>query len=145
MPRYFKKDVPESRLYLPIGKPVPFDAIDRDYGYLVTNDGYIIHELEKMILNKKGGVSEITEQEFNEWVQKKSSQNSQQLQPRQRTTIGPQHRMRGENERSAVPAAASVIGVTAGGLPIASFAMGQKTEGLKVERTFVKPNVGKAK
>lgn len=143
---YFKKEIPETPVYLPVGKAITFEAIDRDYGYLATNDGYVIDQLQKLISSRRGGVSEITQAEYEEWVQKKTQLSLQPLQPRQRTTIGPQGRNQLRNQAGAVvPDAASVVGVMANGQPISSFAMGQRSEGLKVERTFVKPKVGTIK
>lgn len=144
MARYFKKELPGTPLYLPIGKPIQFDGVDYDYGFYATNNGYEIAELLKCIQRKSGGVSEITEAEYNEWLKKKQAMPLG-LQPRQRPSIGPQHR-RSPNSldaAAAVPSSANVVGVMADGRAINSFAQPQRSEGLAVNRSFVKPKVGK--
>lgn len=149
MARYYRKEIPEIPVYLPIGKPLLFDAQDRDYGYLKTNDGYIIGEIAKLIATGKGGIEETTEEAFEEFLKKKASSTQQQVLPeRRRTTIGPRKResvlrpgdaVGNHNPQNGI----AMLGVNKAGQPVSAVAQGQKSDGLKVERTFVKPKVGK--
>lgn len=145
MPKFFKKEIPTRPLYLPIGRPLQFEHYDDDYGYLKTEDGYIVDQLMQCIANGSGGVSEVTEAEYLDWL-KKNSNGTSRLQPRQRESIGPGGRRRAGFGQAATPVVTNqdqtIIG-TANDAPITDVATPQRSEGLKVERTFVKPRLGK--
>jgi len=143
MPKFFKKEIPSRPLYLPIGKPLTFEHYDDNYGYLKTDDGYIVDQLMQCIASSQGGVSEVTEAEYLDWLKKKNNQTLPQL--RQRESIGPGGRRRAGFGQVAAPVVTderTIIG-TANDSPITNVATPQRSEGLKVERTFVKPRIGK--
>lgn len=76
--RYFSKAIPTRHLMTPRGQPVPFDKIDdRQPAFIATEDGYIIAELLNAIANRRGGISEVTELAYTEFVKKKQAQQSQ--------------------------------------------------------------------
>lgn len=144
MPRYFQKELPTRPLYLPIGRPLEFEHIDDDYGYLKTDDGYIIQELLNCIARGAGGVSEVTEAVYLEWLKKKSKGPSPRL-LRQRETIGASGmRRRGGGQVAGAVGTnnQTIIGVQ-DNKAVTSVATPQRSEGLKVDRTFAKPNVGR--
>lgn len=141
MPRYWKKEIPETPFYLPIGKAIQWDFVVDDLGWLATDDGYINAELIRARAARVGGVIEVSAEEYAEALKKKADSNSQPRQPG-RPTIGPTSRR--TRPQDVFPATTSVVGVMADGRAVSSFASPQKSEGLKVDRTFVKPRVGKA-
>jgi hypothetical protein len=140
MIRYFRKELPRSPLYLPNGARIEFDPISDGYGYYHTSHGYEIAELLKAISSGRGGVSEISKAEWDEYLKKKGE--TPQSQPLwQRPSIGPSSRASqfAQTKDAVVPASSSVVGVMADGRAIESFAQPQRTEGLKVEKKFAKP------
>lgn len=144
--RYWKKELPETPIHLPIGKPLKFDYIDFDYGYLATTDGYINTELSKCAKRNAGGVTEITEMEYQDFLEKKSVGPSLAGLQRQRQSIGPSSQRRGDLRRDAEVAVADrphVIGTTVDGKKIGDMPTPQRSNGLQVNRNFVKPKVGK--
>lgn len=75
--RYFKKEIPTNRLMLPNGRALNFEYADpNDLGFLKTEDGYIIAELESAIARRVGGVLNSNESEYVAFEQKKSSSPS---------------------------------------------------------------------
>jgi hypothetical protein len=144
MAKFFKKEIPSRPLYLSIGRPLTFEHYDDDFGYLKTDDGYIIDQLMQCIANSSGGVSEVTEEEYLDWLKKKSNGTSS-MQLRQRETIGPTGRRRagfGQVAQPVVTDERTIIG-TSNDSPVTDVATPQRSEGLKVERTFMKPRIGK--
>jgi hypothetical protein len=147
MAKFFKKEIPSRPLHLPIGRALEFDHYDDDYGYLKTEDGYIIQELMSCIARGQGGVSEVTEEEYLDWLKKNSNGTLSRLPRRARETIGPSQLRRGVGP-GAVPAdirgngEQTIIGHQ-NSAPVTDVATPQRSEGLKVERSFVKPTVGK--
>lgn len=72
--RYFSKAIPSRQLSTPRGVPVQFEIIDdRQAGLLATEDGYIISELLNSIANRRGGISEVTELEYHDFLKKKQA------------------------------------------------------------------------
>ena len=148
MPKYFKKEIPETPLYLSIGKPLTFEYVDQNgFGYLRTDDGFIIEEMNKCISRGTGGVTEISEEEYLLFQAQKKSGSLTSASSRQRQTIGPKNVWRRNRESVADPAAVSltapVVGITRNGDPITGQAGMQKADTLSVTREFVKPRVGK--
>lgn len=74
MLKYFKKYDPRIILRTGRGGSVPFVDIGGQWGLLATSDGYLIGELEKCQREQRGGVMEITREEFEE-LKKKENQN----------------------------------------------------------------------
>jgi hypothetical protein len=73
MTRFFKKVSPQVRLQLSNGHNLQFDNCDGTWGILkVSNEG-ILSELATCIRLETGGVSEITEAEYDELMQKKTT------------------------------------------------------------------------
>jgi hypothetical protein len=147
MPKFFKKEIPSRPLNLPIGRPLTFDHYDDDYGYLKTEDGYIIQELMSCIARGQGGVSEVTEEEYLEWLKKNSNGSLSRLPRRARETIGPSQLKRGVGPGAVhadISGEQTIIGHQ-NSAPVTNVATPQRSDGLKVEREFVKPTVGKIK
>lgn len=89
--RYFKKELPTNRLMLPNGRALNFDYADpNDLGFLKTEDGYIIAELESAIARKVGGVLHSNESEYAEFEQKKSNSPSPNLRQHGQSAISAQ-------------------------------------------------------
>lgn len=63
-PRYFQKFSHRQALYLSNGKSVKFDPVDADYGVLVTDNPTIIAEFRAAMKAQRGGLSEITAEEY---------------------------------------------------------------------------------
>ncbi len=105
--RYFSKAIPSTSLQTPRGLPVTFDKVDdRQPGYIATEDGYIIAELQNAIANRRGGISEVTELEYNEFLKKKLAQQSSP-QPTQRGLHGLLQTRPQRQSQSVHPAAAA--------------------------------------
>lgn len=65
--KFYKKELVSNRLSLPNGRAVKFDQIgETDTGVLATTDTGLSAELDKAVAAKRGGVVEITEQQFQE-------------------------------------------------------------------------------
>lgn len=80
--RYFSKAIPTRQLMTPRGQPVPFDKIDdRQPALIATEDGYLIGELLNSIAAGRGGIAEVTELAYAEFVKKKQAQQSQSPPP----------------------------------------------------------------
>ncbi len=63
--KFYKKELISNRLALPNGRAVKFDQVgDSDTGTLATADSGLIGELEKAVAAGRGGVTEITEAQF---------------------------------------------------------------------------------
>lgn len=156
MAKFYKKEEPTTPLMFPHGKQVQFEVDNpRDYGYLRTEDGWVITELTKCISEGRGGIVEITEEEYLEWQKKRLPINLRvSLQQRRREEIGP---IKGRNSRGAdagradidagnppsvlQPHPTMVDGVS--GNHVTSIPAPQKPDGLKVSRDFVVPKVGR--
>lgn len=66
-PKFYKKELISNKLSLPNGRAVKFDQIgDSDSGVLATTDPGLIAELDKAAAAGRGGVIEITEEQFTE-------------------------------------------------------------------------------
>ena len=145
MARYFKKELPGTPIFLPVGKAIRFEVGWDQMGYYATNNGYEVAELLKCAEQQKGGISEITQEQFEE-AQKKTREQGPNRSSGQRPTIGPlgRNQLRSQQANAVVPSAANVVGVMADGRAISSFSQPQKTEGLTARPQFVKPKLGKA-
>ena len=142
MAKYWKKEIPKNPIQFSIGRAIPFEYIDYDYGYYATDNGWEIIELNKAAMNGSGGVSEISKDEYDAWLKKKASAPSLSALPRQRQQIVPQAKRNGPS-RVADPAATSILGATTSGTPVTGVVKPQRSEGLKIDREFVKPRTGK--
>jgi len=141
MTRYFRKELPETPLYLPTGAPIRFDEVSDGYGYYATSNGYEAAQLIKCASEHRGGVEEITEQQYSEYLKKKS-ETPLFRPPKQRPFIGPQSLGSPfDPSRSAAGARGNVVGQMADGRVIDSFAHPQKPEGIQVPKSFAKPRV----
>jgi len=125
------------------GSPLEFDAADDNYGYLATANGYIINELMQLMSRGAGGVSEITEAEYQEFLKKKAQTPFDPRALRNREMVGPAHL---GNVKPRQPNAGAAVAVTdiRNGQPSTGPAAPQKPETLAVETEFVVPKVGKA-
>lgn len=59
------------------GQQLPFMKVDHEWGVLSTEDAGQIAEIETAIRRQRGGISEITEAEFVDFVKKKDEALSQ--------------------------------------------------------------------
>jgi hypothetical protein len=100
---YFKKYDPRIQLRTGMGSTVPFEDIGGQWGLLETKDNYLIAELRKCQREQRGGVMEITAQEFDD-LKKKENQTSF---PNWREQVGHLHLKRVLNgvQKSAAAAA----------------------------------------
>lgn len=64
MTRYFKKEMPQSPLFLPNGRRAPFRTVKAGVGILATNDLPLLTELDKVLSRRIGGVIEIQEDDY---------------------------------------------------------------------------------
>lgn len=125
------------------GSPLEFDAADEDYGYLATANGYIINELMQLMSRGAGGVSEVTEAEYEEFLKKKAQTLFDPRSLRNREMVGPAHL---GNVKPRQPGAGAAVAVTdiRNGQASTGQAAPQKVDALKVETEFVVPKIGKA-
>lgn len=83
--KYFGKELPEAPVYVN-GTPLKFEVLE-------TQDPVLISELTKCIARGKGGVSEITKEQFDEAIKKKLHETkfeSGYRQNRRRQELSPQ-------------------------------------------------------
>tara|TARA_Y100001963_G_scaffold42905_1_gene60138 strand:+ start:15295 stop:15762 length:468 start_codon:yes stop_codon:yes gene_type:complete len=71
--RYYKQAGPDTPLYLSNGQRLVFPSVDGEYGYIATNDKFLIGEINTAINQFKGGVSVCTKDEYKDFIKKKSS------------------------------------------------------------------------
>ena len=143
MPKYYCKELPATPIHFAMGRAIPFEFVDLDYGYYATDNGWEIAELDKAALNGRGGVSEITADAYSEWLKKKASAPPLTSLQRQRQQIGSRLPRQSGPSLVADPAATSILGQTQAGVPVTGVVRPQRTEGLKVDREFVKPKAGR--
>ena len=145
MAKAYRKELPKTPLHFSVGRAVPFESIDDDYGYYATDNGWEIAELDRAVASRTGGVTEITMAEYESWLKKKASAPPRSTLPRRRQSIGPLPRRSAQASLlGAGPAGISnVMGVTQGGTPVSGIVHPQRAEGLKVDREFVKPKAGR--
>jgi hypothetical protein len=77
MKKFFQKSLVENRIIGPDGEFIPFLPIDGGVGVLETSDEPTIALLEKMIAERRGGISTLTEEEFAEAKKKQTDMPSQ--------------------------------------------------------------------
>lgn len=143
MAKHYKKELPRTPFHFSVGRAVPFDSIDDNYGYFATGNGWEISELDAAVAGRRGGVSEISEAEYQEYLEKKSVAPPPSKRQRQRQAIGSKPPPSVQVSLAAARAGTSVIGATRSGTPITGIVKPQKADGLKVDREFVKPVAGK--
>jgi hypothetical protein len=71
--RYYKQVKPDTPLYLSNGQHLVFPTTDGVTGYLVTNDDFLVGEINTAINKCKGGVAVCSKEEYKEYLKKKSS------------------------------------------------------------------------
>lgn len=69
--RYFKKLVPSTPIWLSNGTPLRFETVDGNVGYYTTDDFYMLSELDACLRGNRGGVSEISASDYEEFLKKK--------------------------------------------------------------------------
>lgn len=66
-PKFYKKELVSNRLALPNGRAVQFEQIgDTDTGVLATTDSFLVTELDKAVAAGRGGVIQITAEQYQE-------------------------------------------------------------------------------
>lgn len=74
--RYFHKELVQTPLYLPQGRKFPFDKLSDGNGIWATEDASLIAEAEKAIARHVGGISEITQEQYDALTKKKTGERS---------------------------------------------------------------------
>lgn len=64
--KFYKKELLSNRLALPSGKGVQFEPVGTDTGVIATEDPGLTAELDKAASAGRGGVIEITDQQYQE-------------------------------------------------------------------------------
>lgn len=78
--RYFRKFNPKTVIYLNNGSHVQFDTLDNLMGYYATQNEYIQQQFDECVRGQRGGIIEITAEEFErDYAQKK--RNSPDFRP----------------------------------------------------------------
>lgn len=72
---YFTKFDPRQKVYLSDGSYLQFEDLGNGWGVMVTENTYTVRQLRECIANQRGGVSEVTEGEY-EAVKKKEPMTS---------------------------------------------------------------------
>lgn len=112
--RYFKKFNPQQTLFLSTGQTVKFTPVDHDWGVIAVNNPLVISEVEAMMREQRGGISEITAEEYTE--QKKTA--SERLSaPKWREEIG-------KNQPRPIPQPATPHAVPAASVTVPEVAVG---------------------
>lgn len=75
--RYFKKELLSNPVWLPSGGKFPFDNIGNNEGVLATDDLILVTEAERAMAAHRGGIIEITVEEYDELIKKKQDSPSQ--------------------------------------------------------------------
>ena len=143
MAKYYVKECPQTPIHFSIGRKVPFEDVDGDYGVYATDNGWEIGEIQNAILNRSGGITEITEAQYSELLKKKALAPPPSRSPRQRQSLGSPPRQSVQASLAGPAAGADVLGVNRSGNPVTGVVQPQKSEGLKVDREFVRPKAGK--
>lgn len=73
--RYFGKSVVYNTIQV-AGKTVPFIEIEAGQGIIATEDSAIIDALETRIRERRGGIWEMTKDEYDEFIKKNNVLNS---------------------------------------------------------------------
>lgn len=85
--RFFKKRGPGTPIYLKDGKKISFNNIIGEFGYTRTNDPRLFKIFDNCISNRSGGISEITQTQYEqEFLSKKHLSSSTPVQ-RQREQL----------------------------------------------------------
>jgi len=71
--RYYKQSNPRTPLYLSNGQKISFPTADGSIGYMATTDEYLISELNTAINKHVGGISVSSQDEYKDYLKKKSS------------------------------------------------------------------------
>ena len=69
--RYFKKSYPKQRVMLSTGIFLEFTFVDHETGILGHNDPNLLGQIDDAIANHRGGITEISSEEFQELLKKK--------------------------------------------------------------------------
>lgn len=70
--RYFSKAIISNPIFTDAGKPIPFVHVGSDDGVIATDDNSIIESLASRVKTRRGGVSELTQEQYDEIIKKKS-------------------------------------------------------------------------
>ena len=100
----YKKFSPEIPIWLSNGAKVVFSTIDHRVGYFATQNPFIHGEFEQMMSEGRGGITEITQEEFNrDFVEKKKALGGQQLNRPWREQLNPRGGMSSDTDTRIVP------------------------------------------
>lgn len=82
MQRFFLKEQVENKIRTSQGWPIQFAVVSHDragrpdYGALMTEDKYILSQLDDLIRRRIGGVIEIDHDTYQDWLKKKEETQS---------------------------------------------------------------------
>lgn len=108
---YFKKYSPKVKIFTPQGAPIQMEIID-NIGYFFTEDQSLAGGIQKMISQQRGGMEEITEQQYNDRAKKNSNwrpSNSRYIETRQTSGKITDPRILAQQRAAVMPVAATEI------------------------------------
>lgn len=73
MASVYKKRYPANPISLSTGKPIYFEDLGADTGFLVTSDPLVIAEFQVCMANGSGGIQPSSQEEYDSAVKKKPS------------------------------------------------------------------------
>lgn len=101
----FKKEIPDNPIFLPTGQKVDFEiANPNDYGFIRTDNTFIISELTKATQRRIGGVVPSNDAEYQEFLKKKQDWPSGRPSPRDRESVSAKTFNRFRAQRRPIPA-----------------------------------------
>lgn len=71
MIRYFKKSSPRTKVMLAEGAYLQFTLVDNNTGIFATQDEKVLAQMDVAIANQRGGITEISHDEFRDLNEKK--------------------------------------------------------------------------
>lgn len=149
--RYFGKSIVYNTIQV-AGKTVPFIEAEAGQGILATDDPAIIESLETRIRERRGGIWEMTQEQYDEALKKNSvlSSNTNSRQPLlESVTKGGISLAEAQAllSRSAAPAApvAAEAPKPVASAPVAAVTPATQTAHSPAEATVSRPSVGKVK
>lgn len=146
--RYFGKSIVYNTIQV-AGKNVPFIESEAGQGILATDDPAIIESLETRIRERRGGIWEMTQEQYDEALKKNSVLNSKQpslLESvlRGGLSLAEVQRLASRSDAPAAPVAAEAPKPVVSA-PVAAVTPATQTTPSPVEATVSRPSVGKVK
>lgn len=71
--KFYYKELPEQ-VYAPNGRPIACDFVDPEgYGWIATDNGYVVHQIERAIQQSMGGFVPSNQQAYDVALKKKET------------------------------------------------------------------------